>query len=220
MPKTSTDSNIRSLPAGESLPPKTAKPVRAKTLKRKDQILEAALRCFTAHGIAATTIDLIRSESGASVGSLYHHFGSKEAIASALYMQGMEDHFLRLRTALNDCHSAEQGVKAIVKTYCEWISENPDWARFIFGSRGEALSEEQEQKLRQDNKAHFTYLQDWFRPYLDAGELKDYPFSIYHSLLVGPAQDYAKHWLSGRQKKPLRDYIELFCEAAWKTLAP
>ncbi|OZG72230.1 TetR family transcriptional regulator [Hahella sp. CCB-MM4] len=193
---------------------------RSKTRVRKDQILEAALRCFIDHGIAATTIDMIRLESGASVGSLYHHFGSKEAIASALYIQGMEDHFHLLRESLEECRSAEQGVKTIVRTYCEWISDHPDWARFIFGSRGEALSEEQEQKLREDNKAHMNFLQEWFRPYLEAGELQDYPFSVYHSLLVGPAQDYAKHWLSGRLKKPLQDYTELFCNAAWETVSP
>ncbi len=198
---------------------KSSRTVRTKTRIRKDQILEAALKCFIDHGIAATTIDMIRLESGASVGSLYHHFGSKEAIASALYIQGMEDHFQLLRKALQECHSAEQGVKTIVRTYCEWISSHPDWARFIFGSRGEALSEEQEQKLREDNKAHMCFLQEWFRPYLEAGELQDYPFSVYHSLLVGPSQDYAKHWLSGRLRKPLRDYTELFCDAAWKTVS-
>ncbi|MDG9670790.1 TetR/AcrR family transcriptional regulator [Hahella sp. CR1] len=187
---------------------------------RRDDILNAALKCFTQHGIAATTIDMIRAESGASVGSVYHHFGSKEAIAAALYMLGMEDHFAQLKDALAECATAEEGVKSVVRVYIEWITQNPDWARYIFGSRGEALSEEQQQKLKQDNKRHFTYLKDWFTPYLENGQIRALPFDLYHSLLIGPAQDYARHWLASRVKKPPTHYIDIFCDSAWSSLTP
>ncbi len=216
MQKTSAKSPNKSTASSTGKPKRTS----GKTQKRKDEILLAALACFTEHGLAATTIDMIRQQSGASVGSLYHHFGSKESIAAALFMRGTDDHFQHLRHALMNSKTTEQGVKAVVRTYCEWISENPDWARFIFSSRGEVLNSDQAEKLKEENKVHFDFLQSWFKPRLEAGELKNYPFAIYHSLLVGPAQDYAKLWLSGRVRKPLQDYIELFCDAAWQTLCP
>ena len=50
---------------------------------RKQAILEAALAAFLQKGVLATTIDDVRERSGASVGSIYHHYGSKEGIAAA-----------------------------------------------------------------------------------------------------------------------------------------
>src|ERR1044072_5609834 len=52
---------------------------------RKDEILEAALGSFAATG--GTAIEEVRKRSGASVGSIYHHFGGKDGIAAALYVQ-------------------------------------------------------------------------------------------------------------------------------------
>lgn len=56
---------------------------------RKDEILQAALACFSEHGVDATTIEMIRDRSGASIGSLYHHFGNKERIHGELYLAGI-----------------------------------------------------------------------------------------------------------------------------------
>ena len=39
--------------------------------------------------VATTIFEDVRMRSGASVGSIYHHFGSKEGIAGALYLAGM-----------------------------------------------------------------------------------------------------------------------------------
>ena len=54
---------------------------------RKDEILQAALACF-ATWRDATTIEMIRDRSGASIGSLYHHFGNKERIHGELAWPG------------------------------------------------------------------------------------------------------------------------------------
>ena len=53
---------------------------------RKQEILQAALACFTEFGVEATTIEMIRDRSGASIGSVYHHFGNRERIIAALYL--------------------------------------------------------------------------------------------------------------------------------------
>jgi AcrR family transcriptional regulator len=44
---------------------------------RKQEILDAALRGFAEKGLAGTTVEEVRRRSGASVGSIYHHFGDK-----------------------------------------------------------------------------------------------------------------------------------------------
>jgi AcrR family transcriptional regulator len=48
--------------------------------RRRDQILNAALRCFAARGFQRTSMADIITESGLSAGAIYGHFGSKQEI--------------------------------------------------------------------------------------------------------------------------------------------
>ena len=102
---------------------------------RKDDILQAALRCFTEEGVDATTIEMIRDRSGASIGSLYHHFGNKERIIGALYLAGVGQYAALLQEGLAKAADAEACVKLLVTAYIDWVVANPDWARFVLHSR-------------------------------------------------------------------------------------
>ena len=51
---------------------------------RRQQILEAAQRCFKIHGFHRTTLRDIAREFGMSVGHIYNYFSNKEAIIEAL----------------------------------------------------------------------------------------------------------------------------------------
>jgi AcrR family transcriptional regulator len=51
---------------------------------RRDQIVDAALRCFARKGFHRTSMADIISESGLSAGALYHHFDGKQQIALAV----------------------------------------------------------------------------------------------------------------------------------------
>ena len=109
---------------------------------RKDEILQAALACFTDFGVDATTIEMIRDRSGASIGSLYHHFGNKERIIGALYLAGTAEYAALLAEGFAQVDSAEACVKLLVTSYVDWVVANPDWARFILHSRGRVEASE------------------------------------------------------------------------------
>jgi AcrR family transcriptional regulator len=47
-------------------------------------LVEVATRLFAAHGYDSTSIEMVLAESGASRGSLYHHFKGKEALFEAV----------------------------------------------------------------------------------------------------------------------------------------
>ena len=52
---------------------------------RRRDVLQAALKCFSERGAEATSIEMIRDLSGASVGSIYHHFGGKNELFLAIF---------------------------------------------------------------------------------------------------------------------------------------
>jgi TetR/AcrR family transcriptional regulator, transcriptional repressor of aconitase len=53
---------------------------------RRQQIIDAAYRCFARKGIHQTTMREIYAESGLSAGAIYHYFSSKEEIIKASFI--------------------------------------------------------------------------------------------------------------------------------------
>jgi len=187
---------------------------------RKQDILDAALACFTEHGVEATTIDMIRERSGASVGSMYHHFGSKESIAAALYIDALADYGRLQAARLAAARSARDGIVAVVHAYVDWIADNPDKARFVLYGRGAIVRSEAGAELKARTQNHVPDTLNWFAPYIARGELRALPRDVLPSLVTGPAHDYARLWLSGRAQTDIRAYRDLFAETAWKSVCP
>ena len=52
--------------------------------KRRDQIVDAALRCFSVKGFQRTSMADIIAESGLSAGAIYGHFAGKQQLALAV----------------------------------------------------------------------------------------------------------------------------------------
>ena len=67
------------------------------TAKSKNDILNAAARCFEQNGFAATSIDDVASALSATKGMIYHHFRSKTDLFFAVYRRGMEINFDAIR---------------------------------------------------------------------------------------------------------------------------
>jgi AcrR family transcriptional regulator len=57
----------------------------AKTDATQQRILDAATDVFAARGFTAATMADIVDHSGASIGSIYHHFGGKKELFLAIF---------------------------------------------------------------------------------------------------------------------------------------
>src|SRR5438270_12811003 len=102
--------------------------VRASTAVRRQAILDAALELFAERGLAGTSIDDICVASGASNGSLYHHFGSKEGIAAALYANAIVDYQRGALEVFRNAQSAEAGFRGCVEHYLQWVHDHHELA--------------------------------------------------------------------------------------------
>lgn len=185
---------------------------------RKDEILQAALACFTEFGVDATTIEMIRDRSGASTGSLYHHFGNKERIIAALYLAGTGEYAELLAQGFSTANSAEACVKLLVTSYIDWVAANPDWARFILHSRGRVEAGERGDELREANRLHFQRIFEALFGYREQGLFKPMPVDCFSSVIIGPTHDFARNWLAGRTQTQLADCRELLAQLAWESV--
>jgi AcrR family transcriptional regulator len=70
----------------------------------RSHILSTALRVFRERGLEATTMRELAAAAGASLGSAYYYFPSKEAIIQAYYDDVQAEHARRVTAALAERH--------------------------------------------------------------------------------------------------------------------
>ncbi len=179
---------------------------------------DAALAEFTAHGVIEGSIAGIRRRSGASVGSIYHHFASKEDIATTLYIEGMRDYQHGFVVALAEAGSTRAGVEGAVLHHLAWIAQHRDVARFLLLERDARVIAASSDALRHLNRRFFRAVLDWTEPRVKAGELRELPPELLTALWIGPSQDLARHWLAGRSRISLSDAAPELAGAAWRSL--
>jgi AcrR family transcriptional regulator len=183
--------------------------------ERKQEILDAALRGFAEKGLAGTTVDEVRRRSGASVGSIYHHFGDKEGIAAALYVHALRDYQEGFLAVLNDGDDPERTVEALVRHHLRWVAADRDRARFLLSGRPRRAA----QGIAELNRAIFRAMSEWLDRHARAGRVQPIPFDVFYALLIGPAQEFCRHWLEGRMPSSMRTAERVLAAAAWRAVA-
>lgn len=185
---------------------------------RPEKILASALQCFNRLGIAGASISDICRGANASVGSAYHHFGSKQGMAETLLLQGLRCNLSALEERLRHISGAKAGVAAVVESLIEWIADNQDWARFVYSSGLSASSDSMSRQLEAINQQYAGLINAYFSPYWKSGEVLLLPKECYGPLIIGPVHDYARRWLAGRVKSDIRAHKALFAESAWRVV--
>ncbi|MFA1550900.1 TetR/AcrR family transcriptional regulator [Actinomadura chokoriensis] len=179
----------------------------------RDRILRAALELFGRDGVAGTTLSALRTASGVSVGSFYHHFSGREQVAEALFVECIamyQDAFL---TALKAHGSAREAVPGAVAFHVRWCKENPGRARFMFTERPAASA-----ALDERNRAFYREVRGWWRAQVRHGALIGVDGTTAFVLWLGPAQELCRLWLNGQIPEPDEEQIVWLSEAAWRSL--
>ncbi len=188
-----------------------------RTSELKNRVMQVALTHFSKAGIERTNVGDILKDAQCSVGSLYHHFGNKEGIAEALFIEGIRQFNGGLLAALLSRRTGETGVRAIIRYCCQWVTEQPALAAFLL-SREIKLSESAKRELKELDRAFGQALYDWFVPHVQRGELLELPRSLYIPIICGPTLEYSRLWLSGRNRRSPDDVSALLAEAAWQSI--
>jgi AcrR family transcriptional regulator len=187
-------------------------------LPTRERILLAALSAFTEQGIEGATIGDIRRLSGASTGSIYHHFPNKEGLAAALYLEGIARYQGGISTVLSTRPAGQAGVRGIVAHHLGWAVQHPDWARFLLATHASVHRDAEKQKLDEMNRAFTRALFAWLQAAMDRGELRRVPLDVAVPMLIGPPHEFVRQWLSGQVRILPTERIEDFADAAWRAL--
>lgn len=187
---------------------------KSQTNQLKSRVMEVALGHFSELGVEGTNVDTILKGAGCSVGSLYHHFGNKEGIAEALFIDGVKQFNALVLGALLPNQEAEQGIKATVSGCCDWVTEKSQLAAYLL-SREIKLSASAKEELRQLDREFGRALYDWFVPHVRSGALQRLPPEMYLTLISGPTLEHSRMWLSGRIQRSPGEAADILSAAAW-----
>ena len=208
--------------ASRITPPPSGSPSEAAAADRRQVILNAALDCAAEGGVDAVSIDGVRARCGASVGSIYHHFGNRDGILAALFLDIFHDQSRSVQAQLDKARSARAGVQALVTGYLDWVVAQPEHARFLFQARGAVAASPRNADLAEATRRRNQALVLWFEPHRASGTLRDLPCELMPSLVMGPVQSYCRAWLSDRSGQgtlpsPATYRAEL-ADAAWRVV--
>lgn len=106
----------------------------AKTGATQQRILDAATEVFATRGFTAATMADVVSGSGASVGSIYHHFGGKNELFLAIFEQMATAVDRRIEEAMRQAGGAADPRHVFelhVRAYLEAMWENRRLARVL-----------------------------------------------------------------------------------------
>jgi len=100
----------------------------------KREILRAAMKLFSQHGLAGTSIRDIAEESGYTNPALYKHFGSKEELAVHLFEICHRRLWARCHAAIVNAKTFEAKLEGYVGVILELVDEDPQAMAFLSDS--------------------------------------------------------------------------------------
>lgn len=164
---------------------------------RREVILDAALVCFTRRGVLATGIEDVRAAAKASPSSIYHHFEGLPGITFAL----LERTFARLFAALTRdvvrTKSAEEAVRALVRSHLDWCLAHRDEARFMYQATALEHDKRLASKLQEQKAKLLSELVAHIAPFIAKGELPRWQVYELDMVLLGPTHEALRRLFAG-----------------------
>jgi AcrR family transcriptional regulator len=189
--------------------------------QRREEVLDAALRCFARGGLVHVGIEEIRREAGASPSSVYNLFANIEEIMVALLIRIFEALFAHIAARVGRTRTAQGAVRALVEAHIDWIVQHPEEGRFMYQATmldGNNLRTAARERLMAAKAVGLAPTVAHFARFIERGELPAYSPQQLDVLLLGVAHEALRRWLAGSNDFDPKRLRKLLPTLAWKTI--
>ncbi len=169
----------------------------SKRLTARTRVLEAARTLFFERGVENTSIAEICRVSGVSNGSLFHHFGSKEAIALAIFIEVRRHYWEYVLSAMESAKSVPDAAEASIRAAFDFQREHPAAFAFMLDASAAPWVLRQTTALRDLNAAFAGRAMAWAAPHVMAGRLPMLSVHTFGALIFGLPQWIAREARAG-----------------------
>lgn len=194
-----------------------------RTSRRRAEILAAALDTVVELGESGMFVQEVCARAGVSVGTLYHHFGSKDLLLATLHYSLLNEYQSGAGAILAADPPAEPGIKDTVEYHLRWMVRHPRPATFLLqypfaGFR----SSDVDPGLLAENADFLSTVKGWLDRRMAAGELRRLPFEMVTAVLIGPVHHWARSALfrDAASASAVRAAGVELSESAWAALRP
>ncbi len=190
--------------------------VRVKKQDRRDLILNAALRLFTSGGYFKASVHDIRREADVSIGSIYHYFQSKEAIAKALYdkvIEEMTDAINEIRTTERTTHDKCRGI---ISFLFEMVENSPETMHYIIHAKHQEFLPEEKPIC---SSKPFEMMKDIVEEGIVDEDIRPLHPLVAATSIFGGAIRLIHMRLDGALDTPLNTHLDETWECAWRSVA-
>ena len=184
------------------------------------RILAEALRVHAERGHEGFTMKAVIAATGMSSGSLYHHFGSFDGLAAALYARCTAELLDTLLDVLDGVADPRAGVEAATRAYLRFTRDRSDAARFVHASAYTAFLPEHAAVIAASKGPRMARLIAWMAPHVAAGRVAPLSPAMMEMLLVGPVAETARRWLSDPASADLDEAAAVLPPRIWRSLQP
>jgi AcrR family transcriptional regulator len=160
----------------------------------------------------------IRGAAKVSVGSLYHHFPSKEAIAAALYVSLIGEYQASVQRVVAAAKSPKARIRSAIRHHIEWSTADPVRTRFLLSHREPDVQKLSDPEIASLNRSLERSVQEWLDHEAGRGSIRKMSADIYVSLVIGSAQSFVRRWITGSTTTPPQRAIDALSEAAWRAI--
>lgn len=188
-------------------------------LRRREQLLDAALECLTRQGLLETGIEDVRRAAGASPSSVYHLFDGMRGLVSELLKRTFERLLTHLETALSEATTAEEAIVSLVRAHLQWVSDHRDEARFMYQAMTLELAGDAQGEVLAAKGVAKQPLVAHLQRFVEAGDLPDWEFAVLEDVVMGPSHEACRRFLAG-YGPDLTSVCDLLPPLAWKAVAP
>ena len=136
------------------------------SVKRKENILEAALLCFNEKGYHKTSIDDIALNAKISKGGIYYHFKSKDELFLKLFNFRLNRYTEQLKSYIQEESDPVKRIRILIQKWGLILKENEDFFKFCmeFSSMGA-----REKEIRKEMTSFYRSSVEIFRQIIEEG---------------------------------------------------
>jgi AcrR family transcriptional regulator len=182
------------------------------------RLLDAALAVFVKHRKSGYTVHAVVAESGISLGSLYHHFGSMDGLSAALYSRCMASLLDFIAASVEKVQSPRAAISAIVCAYLEFTARERSSAMFVHAAPSERFLPAHAAAIAADKAPRLERIALALRPHVRSGAIVALPEPLLEMLIIGPVAEIARRWLAGAPGIDLEEATRLVPERIWRSV--
>ncbi|HRH91375.1 MAG TPA: TetR/AcrR family transcriptional regulator, partial [Agitococcus sp.] len=139
-------------------------------------------------------------------------------LVTALFFMALDDQSQLRQHYLASAKTAQEGVAALIYSYVDWVTDEPELARFQLRARMIVATGSKAEALNIRNKERNLLLYNWMRSALLNQGLEKISSELMPSLIIGQAEHFCRTWLSGRTQNTPRHFREPLAQAAWASM--